>query len=315
MTIQTAILTTVNDDEPETETQKSDSLAEHILNNLSDDEKEASARASSYRHLVSTTDSTEIRDKYAKDMINRYLTVEQKLHKTHTPENWALNAEHKLKRSLEFFAQNDVDAIRLCFRNGSDSELNAHLRDGLLKRFANNASIVRGYSKEGHALFQNFARTETSWDEEFFFKGNIFCMEKALACTERRTNGAKDKVIVLYDYSGYTMKNSPPLALVCKLLFALKDHFPERLEHVFLVDAPFIFRAFWAIIQHFIDPVTKELVCFVSGEEAKKQVLGSIIDENEASTWMYEGAKRDCEVDLDIFFKCTPFDVAYGEED
>eukprot|EP00956_Cyclotella_meneghiniana_P005694 scaffold7328_cov114-Cyclotella_meneghiniana.AAC.1 len=319
MTLQAEILT-VNE-ENQTETQKSDDLlADHILNNLSVDQKEAAARASSYRHLVSTTDdrnnaSTEIRDKYAKDMINRYLTVEQKLNKTHTPEDWAINAESKLKRTLEFFVENDVDAIRLCFRNGSDSELNAQLRDGLLKRFANGASIVRGYSKEGHALFQNFPRTETSWDEEFFIKGNIYCMEKALACTERRTNGAKDKVIVMYDYSGYTMKNSPPIALVRKLLFTLKDHFPERLEHVFVVDAPFIFRAFWAIVQHFIDPITKELVCFVSGEEAKRQILGSIIDINEASTWMFEGARRECDVDSDIFLKHTPFDVAYGEED
>lgn len=80
-----------------------------------------------------------------------------------------------------------------------------------------------------------------------------------------------------------------------------------------MVDAPFVFRAFWAIIKHFIDPITKELVCFISGEEAKKQVLGSIIDNDEASTWMFDGAKVDCEVDVEKFFNGTPFDYACGE--
>lgn len=162
-------------------------------------------------------------------------------------------------------------------------------------------------------MFQNFPRTETTWDEEFFIKGNIFMLEKALACTERRTDGLQNKVIVMYDYAGYGLANTPPTKLVGKLLFCLRDHFPEKLQHVFVVDAPFVFRAFWAIIKHFIDPITKELVCFISGEEAKKQVLGSIIDNDEASTWMFDGAKVDCEVDVEKFFNGTPFDYACGE--
>jgi hypothetical protein len=139
-------------------------------------------------------------------------------------------------------------------------------------------------------------------------------VEKDLTCTERRTDGEKDKAIVLYDYSGYAMKNAPPAAYVRRrLLFILRDHCPERLEHVFVVDAPFIFRAFWAIIKHFIDPITKELVQFISGEEEKKQVLGSLISEDQASTLMFDGAKVECEVELEKFFCGTPIDHVYGE--
>ena len=298
---------------------KIDSLSDHILNNLTDEEKEKAARASSYKYLAESVDPSqspthELRDEYAKAMIDRYLAVEQKLHKTHTAEEWTMHAESKLKKTLEFRTENNVDDIRLCFNDASNTDSHLYLRDGLMKRYANVASIIRGYSKDGKALFQNFPRTETSWDEEFFIKGNIFMLEKALACTERRTGGKIDKVIVMYDYSGYALKNSPPTGLVAKLLFTLRDHFPERLEHVFVVDAPFIFRAFWAVIKHFIDPITKEIVCFISGEEAKKQVLGSIIDRNQASSWMYDGAEIDGEVDLNDFLKSTPFDYAYGEK-
>ena len=311
----------VDEDVIQTEISRSkvDSLSSLILNNLTNEEKENTARASSYKYLAKSVDPSqspteELRDEYAKAMIERYLAVEQKLHKTHSPEDWAANAESKLKKTLEFRTENNVDDIRLCFTDTSNTDSHLHLRDGLLKRYANTASIVRGYSNDGHALFQNFPRTETSWDEEFFIKGNIYMLERALACTERKTGGRKDKVIVMYDYNGYALKNSPPTSLVGKLLFTLRDHFPERLEQVFVVDAPFIFRAFWAVIKHFIDPITKEIVCFVSGEEAKKQVFGSIIDRNEASSWMYDGAEIDGEVDIDDFFKANPFDYAYGEK-
>jgi hypothetical protein len=298
---------------------KLDSLSDHILNNLNTDEKEQAARASSYRYLVTSTDPSkpplnDLRDGFAKATIEKYLTVEQKLHKNHSPEEWAANAESKLRKTLQFRADNNVDEIRLCFDKSSNSDVHAYLRDGLMKRYATKGSFVRGYSKKGHALFQNFPRTETSWEEEFFIKGNIYMLEKALACTERRTDGKTDRVIVIYDYNGYAMKNTPPTALVGKLLFTLRDHFPERLEHVFVVDAPFIFRAFWAIIKHFIDPITKELVCFISGEDAKKQVLGSIIDTAEASPWMFDGAIVEHQVNMEKFFKDTPFDIAYGEE-
>lgn len=305
--------------QPSTSQAKVDSLTDHILNNLTDAEKEQAARASSYKYLISSADPSKSttnynRDEYAKLMIRKYLIVEQKLHPRHSPEDWATNAESKLKKTFDFRTECNVDDIRLCFNEGTDSDVQKHLRDGLMKRFSKGGSFVCGYTKEGNALFQNFPRTETEWDEEFFIKGNIFMLEKALACTERRTDGTQDKVIVMYDYSGYRMANTPPTKLVGQLLFCLRDHFPERLQSVFVVDAPFIFRAFWAIIKHFIDPITKALVCFISGEDAKKQVLRSIIDENEASTWMFEGAKMDCAFETSKFFNDTPFDYAHGEK-
>ncbi|KAL3788980.1 hypothetical protein HJC23_012685 [Cyclotella cryptica] len=305
---------------PPISNSKYDSLANVILNNLTDGEKEQTARANSYQYLTASIDpsqapSSDVRDRHAKATIERYLTVEQKLHKNNTVEEWTANAETKLKKTLEYRLKNNVDDIRLCFgTETAESSLHVYLREGLLARFANKASVVRGFSKEGHALFQNFPRADTSWEEEFYIKGNIYMLEKALACTERRTGGERDKVIVLYDYNSYSMKNTPPTMLVKRLLYNLRDHYPERLEHVFVVDAPFIFRAFWAMIKHFIDPITKGLVQFVSGEEEKKRVLGRLISEDEASPWMYEGGKVIDEVDVNNFFFDTPFDRVYGDK-
>lgn len=263
---------------PASSPTKNEESTHLVFGRLSNGEIEIAAR-SSYRYLMSTRDGTasnETRDQHAKAMVEKYMRVEQKLHGNKSREDWENAALEKLKKTLAFRVENKVDDIRLCFHKDylpsnsndkeqkmeHDEELFSNLREGIAKRFSNGASIVRGYTKDGLALFQNFPRADTSWDENFYIKGNIYTLERALASTERRTDGEKDKVVVMYDYNGYKMKNSPPIMLVNKLLTILQDHWPERLEHVFVVDAPFIFRAFWTLIKHFIDPITKELVSY-----------------------------------------------------
>jgi len=298
------------------------SLVDRIFHQLSDDEKEQAARASSYRYLVASISSSpteeglDQRDRYAKTMIERYVTVEQKLNKRISPDAWEAAATLKLKRTLEYREEKQVDDIRLCFdkdKQSVDDGLHATLRERLTNRFASRATIIRGYTKDGRAMFQNFARNDTSWDEEYFTKGNIYMFERALACTERQTNGGKDKVVIFYDYNGYGLKNSPPPLLLKHLMSEFRDHWPERLQHVFMVDTPFFFRAFWAIVKHFIDPITKDLVQFITGEEQKK-IFREMISEDQAAPFMFDGGRDGKEADMMTFFRDTPFDQVYGEE-
>ena len=296
-------------------------VVNNIYHNLSDDEKEQAARASSYRYFVIFSSPTEKegrdqqREKHSKNMIERYVTVEKKLNQSKSPDTWEAQACLKLKNTLQYREEKHVDAIRLCFHQEKlgDDGLHSNLRDGLTKRFGSKASVIRGYTIDGQAMFQNFAKNDSNWDDrEFFIKGNIYMLERALACTERNTDGEKDKVVAFYDYNGYGLKNTPPVMFAKELLFDLRDHWPERLQQVFMVDTPFVFRAFWMIIKHFIDPITKELVHFITGEE-QKQLLRKMIGEDQAAPFMFDGGKNGKEVDNETFFYNTPFDHVYGE--
>lgn len=296
-------------------------LVDYIFHKLNDDQKEHAARASSYRYLVASSSPTEEgrdqRDKHAKATIKRYVTVEQKLGKSNvSPEELEVAAFAKLLKTLAFREEKRADHIRLCFNEdklADDDGLHATLREGLTERYASKASSIQGYTKDGHAMFQNFPRADTKWENEYFTKGNIYMLERALACTERKTDGEKDKVVVLYDYNGYALSNTPPPLLIKELLYNLRDHWPERLQAVYIVDSPFFFRAFWAIIKHFIDPITKELVQFITGEEQKK-ILRETISEDQAAPYMFDGGKNGEEIDNKTFFYDTPFDRVYGEE-
>jgi hypothetical protein len=51
----------------------------------------------------------------------------------------------------------------------------------------------------------------------------------------------------------------------------LQNHYPERLGVLILVDAPFLFRAFWKVISPFVDAKTLKKVVFVSGNDKEKR--------------------------------------------
>jgi len=288
------------------------SAVEDIFKQLNDNEKEQCARASSYKYLKASRCSADERDKQSKIMIERYVSVEKMLGTKKT--QWENHALAKLRNTLKFRQEMDIDDVRTCFdKNKKDSEIHATIRERLEERFACKSSIIRGYSKCGRALILNFPSFETEWEEEYFIKGNVYMLERALACTESRTSGEKTKVMVFYNYNGFTLKNSPPPAMMNRLLSGLsflRDHWPERLEHVFLVDTPFIFRAVWAIIKHFIDPITKRTVQFITGEE-QKELLRELIDKDQAAPFMFEGGKNVDEADMKKFFYDIPFDEVY----
>ena len=288
-------------------------IVDNIFNLLGDNEKEQTARASSYHYLTASRQTTDERDRYARVQIERYVIVEQKL--STYPDQIQEVAYNKLKKTMRYREDKQVDDLRRCFDKDklSDSKgLHATQRKRLLDRFATGiASTVRGYTKEGRAVFINHPRADTSWeDKDYYIKGNIYMLERALACTERKTNGELDKVVICYDLNGYELKNSPPPMLFKKVLTDLHEHWPERLEHVFVVDAPFVFRAFWSIIKHFIDPITKDQVQFVNGEKQKK-VFRNMISAEQASSFMFSSAMNEDDVDMKSFFYDTTFDQTY----
>ena len=206
-----------------------------------------------------------------------------------------------------------VDDIRTCFdRDNRDSDTHSSIRARLEGRYEAKGSVIRGYGRKGQALFLNYPRHETKWDEESFIEGNIYMLERALAATERKTDGKVTKILNFYDYNGYAMKNSPPPLLIARLMSDLRDHWPDRLEGVYVVDSPWIFRTFWSIIKHFIDPVTIGLVKFITGEE-QKEMLKGMIDEDQAAPFMYEGGKAEGDADMRKFFYDIPTDKVYGE--
>jgi hypothetical protein len=127
--------------------------------------------------------------------------------------------------------------------------------------------------------------------------------------TERISGGKVEKVNVVFDYEGYRAdKHEPPLSLIKELLFCLRDHYTERLQHMYFVNAPLRFRAFWAMLKPFIDPVTKRKIQFVSGNNQKRNVFHSSVSSDQAMRFMHlDGLKPD-DYDIEKWTYMIPFD-------
>ena len=94
----------------------------------------------------------------------------------------------------------------------------------------------------------------------------VYQMERAVkACdTEEKWN-------IVIDFNGYA-KNTP-LKTSKAVLSTMQDHYPERLNKAFLVDAPWLFLGAFKLISPFIDPVTRKKIVFVKGSAEKRAAV------------------------------------------
>jgi len=105
-------------------------------------------------------------------------------------------------------------------------------------------------------------RLENSKSHEGNVLNLVYQLERASAAT--RAAGV-EKWAIIIDMDGYSMSNAPPLKTSRATLSIMQDHYPERMHRCFMLDAPWLFSGMWSALSPFIDPVTRDKICFVSG--------------------------------------------------
>lgn len=145
----------------------------------------------------------------------------------------------------------------------------------------------RGFDKDGHPILYMKPKNENTRSHDGNLKHIIYQMERIVNTmqtrredrTARRELGETipttddnndEKIVLLIDFDGYSMFNSPPMKTSKETLNILQNHYPERLSCALCVRPPFIFNAFYNAIYPFIDTVTREKICMVSDSEIKK---------------------------------------------
>jgi len=287
-----------------------------MIDSLSEAELEKAAR-SSYRYFVESNSAEsqgerpneEDRLKYATRMARRHLLAEKGNTST---------ALKKMKATIVYRDEIHIDVIRQCFtgqecKDEKEMKLREKLEAGIERELSDGKHFIRGHDKKERSLFCIFPRRYQSFDSDWYLLGKIYCIERALAYTERMTEGRQGKVNVLFDYNHSATCKEPPVALVKDLMFCLRDHYPERLNFMCFVDAPFKFRAFWTLVKPFIDPVTKKKIRFINGDQQKSKFFSAVISESQQMSFMRTEKGRTEEYDIQRYLHETPFEYDMDE--
>ncbi|EOY22667.1 Sec14p-like phosphatidylinositol transfer family protein, putative isoform 3 [Theobroma cacao] len=89
----------------------------------------------------------------------------------------------------------------------------------------------------------------------------------------------QEKFVVIGDLEGWGYANSDIRAYLAALSL-VQEYYPERLEKLFIVHAPYIFMTAWKIVYPFIDNKTRKKIVFV-GSKTLKSTLLEEIDESQ----------------------------------
>ena len=224
-----------------------------------------------------------------------------------------IKATENLKAALQW--RKDFDAAALV--SAMTEKGNASYKKLLERENSTGKIYIRGYDKDGRALMYMRPGRENTAVEEDQMKHLVWNLEKAIACTNRKSKelGAKEpleKVNLVIDYDGFTLTNAPSLSASLFTLDILQKHFPERMYRAYVLNPPFVFQAFWAVVKPFVDATTKEKIVFCTGAKGM-HLLHERIDRIDKLELVTNGtATREF---VSKSYLNLPFNIGFDEED
>jgi hypothetical protein len=125
--------------------------------------------------------------------------------------------------------------------------------------------IVWGFDKKNRPIIWLRPKLENTKTHDRQIRFVVFNMEKAIKLMPKGV----EQVVIIVDYEGVTMFNSPPLSISMRFLSVLGDHYPERLGAAFMINPSWYLWVFFKMLRPFLDPVTAKKIHFV---QTKKDV-------------------------------------------
>eukprot|EP01038_Epipyxis_sp_PR26KG_P005626 gene5626-7770_t len=132
---------------------------------------------------------------------------------------------------------------------------------------------IQGFDKNGRPCAYVVAKRHLSNDRDIAeLRLFVIFMLEALM---KLTKPTDERMTFCFDLNGFGFQNMDYEA-VKVLIDVLQKNYPEVLSVAYIIDAPFIFSACWAVIKPWLDPVTAAKVNFI-----KRSDLINFIDPDQ----------------------------------
>ena len=124
------------------------------------------------------------------------------------------NAIRKIKSTIQWRQDFEVEDIKRCFDKDDvpfdDRKKLDRLANIIAEENATGKIYCRGYDKEGRAILYLTPGRENSQHEFNNMRHLVYHLERAIACTRRRSG--REKVCIVIGYQGFRLSNAPPVS-------------------------------------------------------------------------------------------------------
>lgn len=174
----------------------------------------------------------------------------------------------RTKYAIEWRQRFEVDKILRAAQNPCTEE-EREIRKILIHESSTAKIYARNYDREGRATLYFYLVRENTYNHKHNMMHLVFQIEKGIACTVKH---GFEKINIIMDFTDWKLKDSSSIETTKETIHILQDCYVERLNRVFMTNAPVIFRSFWNIAKPFIDPTTKKKIVFCSGKNGLKEL-------------------------------------------
>ena len=147
-----------------------------------------------------------------------------------------------------------VQKLRTEFREVVLSDLN---RQGVVIVDAPPESIS---GSTNHAVLLRGSRTSVGANEEEYWTGQMYMVERSNASLEYVSLGAREKMNSILDYEGFGSGASPPIQWSLSSVRKLGHLYPERMQQLVIVGPPFWMRSLMYIIKALLPKSTEDRI-------------------------------------------------------
>lgn len=163
-------------------------------------------------------------------------------------------AANMLIHTLEWRKENHIDALHP--KEFEEDLTSAHPRQ-----------FVAGIDPQGQPvmLLRKDSEPYDNSKSQHHIRYLMFTLETLVRCMDQEKG--QEKWIWIMDMKHYSRKSQPPYSVSSSTQKIFADHYPERLQKAYIVDAPNLFYYLYKIISPFIDHVTRSKICFVFSKD------------------------------------------------
>jgi CRAL/TRIO domain len=288
-------------------------LLQEIFATLSELDKETAARTSWQYYLdqeSSRDNGTGLlgrRDALARAMIQRHLVGEG---------GDVTTAGTRVHATLQGRREQKLDWVRTAWHHQDTTtwsleqiEFSQSVRSKMSRWLGPHGRVcILDYDDEDRCNFYhrlNISTFGTRYFREGILYAASYMLEKAIACSERRSHGRQTQVNVILDFREVNMRDKDktlPISIALEIVDLLKNHYPQRLYTITMIDAPFLARLAWPIFRPFVNHIVQGGIHFVTGKRQILKVFGP-------KMCYYDRASN---LDMDKFYQ-LPFDHSYED--